>query len=136
MGLVFVLISVEILLGSINMKVNILFIVVFFSFLFFVLLKFNYSLNYSNFIAVYDVAWASDDSFAASTKNNILFYTIKQENPIKTLTGHEGPVKCLAYDSSKTYLASGSSDYTVKVFHHHHHHHHRHRHHYFIRILV
>ncbi|PKK76997.1 WD40 repeat-like protein [Rhizophagus irregularis] len=65
---------------------------------------------------VYDVAWASDDSFAASTKNNILFYTIKQENPIKTLTGHEGPVKCLAYDISKTYLASGSSDYTVKIW--------------------
>jgi len=49
-------------------------------------------------------------------KNNILIYTINQENPIKTLTGHEGPVKCLAYDSSKTYLASGSSDFTVKIW--------------------
>jgi WD40 repeat protein len=77
----------------------------------------NYSLNYYHvFIVVYDVTWASDDTFAASTKNNILIYTINQENPIKTLTGHEGPVKCLAYDSSKTYLASGSSDFTVKVF--------------------
>ena len=67
------------------------------------------------FVVVYDIAWSSDDSFAASTKNNILIYTIDKENPIKTLTGHEGPVKCLAYDNSKTYLASGSSDSTVKV---------------------
>ncbi|CAI2165097.1 10232_t:CDS:10 [Funneliformis geosporum] len=57
-----------------------------------------------------------DESFVASTKNNILVYTINQENPIKTLTGHKGPVKCLAYDNSKTYLASGSSDSTVKIW--------------------
>ena len=66
---------------------------------------------------VLDCEWQSDSVFATcSTDKMVLVSTIGEKAPTRTFSGHTDEVNSVAWSPSKTVLASGSDDGTVRLW--------------------
>ncbi len=66
---------------------------------------------------ILDVDWASDGVFAtASTDRLIHVCSVGASAPSRTFAGHTDEVNSISWSPSKTMLASGSDDSTVRIW--------------------
>jgi transducin (beta)-like 1 len=66
---------------------------------------------------VLDCEWMTDTVFATcSTDKMVLVCTVGEKAPTRTFSGHTDEVNSVAWSPSKTHLASGSDDGTVRLW--------------------
>lgn len=66
---------------------------------------------------VLDADWATDQTYATcSTDKSVLICNVGERVPTRTLTGHTDEVNSVCWSPSKSLLASGSDDGTVRVW--------------------
>ena len=64
-----------------------------------------------------DVDWRDHESFASCSRDKMIFLcSLDSASPVQQYEGHRDEVNCLRFDPSGTLLASGSDDYTAKVW--------------------
>jgi transducin (beta)-like 1 len=64
-----------------------------------------------------DVAWKDDDAFASSSGDaRIHLCRVGEKKPYGTLEGHRDEINVVRWDAQGKVLASGSDDYTVKLW--------------------
>jgi transducin (beta)-like 1 len=69
--------------------------------------------------AVMDVDWRTDQSFAScSVDRTIIVYNnwLEQSEPVQIFTGHTDEVNSIAWDPTRTILASCSDDFTARLW--------------------
>ena len=66
---------------------------------------------------VYDVDWRDNRSFASCAGDKtVQLHTVGESKPTRILRGHKGEVNAIEWDPSGTLLASGSDDWTAKIW--------------------
>ncbi len=64
------------------------------------------------------MAWSPDGQRLTSSDGDgtIILWDLAKAEPAKTLTGHDGPVICIAWSPDGKSLASGGADREVRVW--------------------